>query len=314
MNSRFFILAMLFASAWAWSEPLSAATAAVAEFNQKIRPVLEEYCYDCHGDGEKRGGVALDAFNSITNFTAGRDVWWRVLKNLRANLMPPAKKPRPTKAQKELIAQWIKRSVFEANPLNPDPGRVTIRRLNRVEYQNTVRDLVGVEFDVAGVFPQDDTGHGFDNIGEVLTLSPMLLEKYLVAAEKIIGQAVPTVSSVVPEHVIPGSQFKSGAEGGTRNSGPLSLSYYSPAFVTNDFHAPHAGEYQMEVDLRVNEKFVNDVFDYNKCQFIFHVDGKELLSKEFSWEDGKSYHFSYTQNWTAGDHQLDFDLRPLTPD
>jgi hypothetical protein len=191
MNSRFFILAMLFASAWAWSEPLSAATAAVAEFNQKIRPVLEEYCYDCHGDGEKRGGVALDAFNSITNFTAGRDVWWRVLKNLRANLMPPAKKPRPTKAQKELIAQWIKRSVFEANPLNPDPGRVTIRRLNRVEYQNTVRDLVGVEFDVAGVFPPDDTGHGFDNIGDVLTLSPMLLEKYLVAAEKIIGQAVP---------------------------------------------------------------------------------------------------------------------------
>src|ERR1039457_2875749 len=90
MNSRFFILAMLFASAWAWSEPLSAATAAVAEFNQKIRPVLEEYCYDCHGDGEKKGGVALDAFNTNTNFAEGRDIWWRVLKNLRANLIPPA--------------------------------------------------------------------------------------------------------------------------------------------------------------------------------------------------------------------------------
>src|ERR1035441_8783158 len=189
MNSRFFILAMLFASAWTWSEPLSAA--AVAEFNQKIRPVLEEYCYDCHGDGEKRGGVALDAFNAITNFTDGRDVWWRVLKNLRANLMPPAKKSQPTKAQKELIAQWIKQYGRRANPLNPDPGRVTIRRLNRVEYQNTVRDLVGVDFDAAGVFPPDDTGHGFDNIGDVLTLSPMLLERNLVAAEKIIGQAVP---------------------------------------------------------------------------------------------------------------------------
>src|ERR1039458_7259087 len=195
MNSRFFILTMLFASAWAWSEPLSAATAAGAEFNQKIRPVLEEYCYDCHGDGEKRGGVALDAFNASTNFTAGRDVWWRVLKNLRANLMPPAKKPQPTKAQKELIAQWIKQSVFEANPLNLDPGRVPIRRLNRVEYQNTVRDLDGVEFDAAGVFPPDDTGHGFDNIGDVLTLSPMLLEKYLVSAVKNICQDVASHST-----------------------------------------------------------------------------------------------------------------------
>lgn len=167
-------------------------TAVAKEFNQKVRPVLEEYCYDCHGDGEKRGGVALDAFNSTTNFANSRDVWWRVLKNLRANLMPPAKKSQPTKQQKELIAQWIKGSVFEADPLNPDPGRVTIRRLNRVEYQNTIRDLVGVQFDAVEEFPADDTGHGFDNIGDVLTLSPMLLEKYLTAAEQIIAQAVPT--------------------------------------------------------------------------------------------------------------------------
>ena len=167
-------------------------TAAAKEFNQKVRPVLEEYCYDCHGDGEKRGGVALDSFNSTSNFADSRDVWWRVLKNLRANLMPPAKKSQPTKQQKELIAQWIKGSVFEADPLNPDPGRVTIRRLNRVEYQNTIRDLVGVEFDALEEFPADDTGHGFDNIGDVLTLSPMLLEKYLTAAEQIIAQAVPT--------------------------------------------------------------------------------------------------------------------------
>jgi len=280
------------------------------DFKKTVQPVLQEYCYDCHGDGESRGGVALDSLAS-TNLAASRDVWWRVLKNLRAGLMPPAKKSQPTLAQKEAIQQWIKDAVFEVNPLNPDPGRVTIRRLNRVEYQNTIRDLLGVEFDAPGEFPPDDTGHGFDNIGDVLTMPPMLLEKYLVAAEKIIGQAVPTVKGIAPEQVISGNEFQ--ADAGKRNSGALSLSYYAPAFVTNLCNVTQAGKYQLAVDLMVNEKYVDDVFDYNKCELIFRADGKPLLKKEFSWEGGKPYHFNYDQSWSAGRHQLDFELRPLTP-
>jgi hypothetical protein len=319
MSFKSFIFTILFTGVWIWICPLRAQEMSAADFNQKVRPVLEEYCYDCHGNGENHGGVALDAFNSSTNFVDGRDVWWRVLKNLRAGLMPPAKrKSRPTEEQKELVENWIKNAVFEVDPLNPDPGRVTIRRLNRVEYQNTIRDLLGVDFDTQDEFPSDDTGFGFDNIGDVLTISPMLLEKYLVAAEKIVEQAVPVVSGVMPEHVISGSQFRSGTDdnspdSGIKSYGPLSLSYYSPAFVTNVFNVPHAGQYQLDLDLMVNERFVDDVFDYNKCQFIFRVDGKELLKKEFSWEDDKSYHFNYDQNWTAGNHQMDFELQPLTP-
>ena len=99
----------------------------------------------------------------------------------------------------------------------------------------------------------------------------------------------------------------------SKSYGSRSLSYYSPAFVTNTFEAPHAGQYQLNVDLMVNEKYVDDVFDYNKCQLIFRVDGRELLKKEFSWEGGKPYHFNYDQDWTAGNHQLDFELQPLTP-
>lgn len=200
MTFRSLILTLLCALACGWSHQLPAAPAPAAEFNRKVRPVLEEYCYDCHGGGENRGGVALDAFNSGTNFIAGRDVWWRVLKNLQANLMPPAQKSQPTKEQKKLIEQWIKRDVFETDPQNPDPGRVTLCRLNRVEYQNTIRDLVGVEFDAPGIFPPEDTGKGFDNLADVLTLSPMLLEKYLDAAEKIIGQAVPLANGVASKH------------------------------------------------------------------------------------------------------------------
>ena len=195
MNFRSLILTLLCALAWSGSGRALASVAPAAEFKRNVRPVLEEYCYDCHGDGETRGGVALDAFDSTTNFIVSRDVWWRVLKNLRANLMPPAKKPQPTGKQKEVIAHWIKQSVFEIDPGNPDPGRVTIRRLNRVEYQNTIRDLVGVNFDAPGIFPPEDTGHGFDNLADVLTLSPMLLEKYVDAAEKIVAQTVPTADS-----------------------------------------------------------------------------------------------------------------------
>ena len=308
------MLTLVATSVLIWTRPLMAdGVAAARDYNQKVRPILEEYCYDCHGDGEASGGVALDAFESKTNFADSHDVGWLMIKNLRANLMPPAKKAQPTKAQKELIVQWIKDDVFEIDPLNPDPGRVTIRRLNRVEYQNTIRDLVGVDFDTSDEFPPDDTGYGFDNIGSVLTLSPMLLEKYMVAAEKIIGQAVPIVARVAPEQVIPGSQFRNGTDGGVNHFGPRSLSYYSPAFVTNTFKAPHAGQYQLKVDLMVNEIFVNDVFDYNKCRLIFRVDGKELLKKEFSWGGGQPYHFNYDQDWAAGDHQLDFELQPLTP-
>jgi Protein of unknown function (DUF1592)/Protein of unknown function (DUF1588)/Protein of unknown function (DUF1587)/Protein of unknown function (DUF1585)/Protein of unknown function (DUF1595)/Planctomycete cytochrome C len=314
MNFRLVILTAVFTAGLTIGSAVKAADpAAATDFKKNIQPVLEEYCYDCHGDGEKKGGVALDAFNSSTNFTEGRDVWWRVLKNLRAGLMPPPKKARPTGEQKEMIEQWIKSAVFEADPLNPDPGRVTLRRLNRVEYQNTIRDLVGVDFDTQNEFPPDDTGHGFDNIGDVLTLSPMLLEKYLVAAEKVIAQAVPVVARVAPEQIIPGAQFRDDGEDGSKSYGSRSLSYYSPAFVTNTFEAPHAGQYQLNVDLMVNEKYVDDVFDYNKCQLIFRVDGRELLKKEFSWEGGKPYHFNYDQDWTAGNHQLDFELQPLTP-
>jgi Protein of unknown function (DUF1592)/Protein of unknown function (DUF1588)/Protein of unknown function (DUF1587)/Protein of unknown function (DUF1585)/Protein of unknown function (DUF1595)/Planctomycete cytochrome C len=315
MKFRSFILTMLFISAWALIWPLSAAEVlAPTEFNQKIRPVLEEYCYDCHGDGEESGGVALDAFNSSTNFVAGRDVWWRVLKNLRAGLMPPAKKSQPSKEQKELVEDWIKSAVFEVNPLNPDPGRITIRRLNRVEYQNTIRDLLGVEFDTKNEFPSDDTGYGFDNIGDVLTISPMLLEKYLVASEKIIGQAVPIVTTVVPEQVVSGRDFHAGAEDSAKSSDPLQLSYYAPASVTNIFSAPQAGQYQLNLDLVISEKNVDDQPDYNKCQFIFRVDGKEMLNQEFIWQDNRRpYRFSYDQKWAAGNHQLDFELQPLLP-
>ena len=167
----------------------SEVSVAAGEFRKDIQPILSEFCYDCHGDGAKKGEVSLDQFESDQALVENRQLWWNVLKLLRADMMPPHKKPQPGPEQKQRIERWVKTAVFGVDSRNPDPGRVTVRRLNRVEYRNSIRDLVGVEFNTEAEFPADDTGHGFDNIGDVLTLSPMLLEKYLGAAQTLVEKA-----------------------------------------------------------------------------------------------------------------------------
>lgn len=159
-------------------------------YEKDIKPILVEYCYDCHADGTKKGGIALDEHADLALLFKDRKLWSTVSKNVEQSLMPPEKKAQPTHDQRELISEWVKREVFKTDPNNPDPGRVTIRRLNREEYNNTIRDLVGVDFDPADDFPADDSGYGFDNIGDVLSLSPIMLEKYMNAAQKILDQAV----------------------------------------------------------------------------------------------------------------------------
>jgi hypothetical protein len=112
--------------------------------------------------------------------------------------MPPADEPRPTPGEHATLIRFIERDVFALDPAQPDPGAVTLRRLNRVEYANTIRDLSGISFDASQIFPADDTGHGFDTIGAVLSMSPILMEKYLEAAATIaerIVAAMPTAEN-----------------------------------------------------------------------------------------------------------------------
>src|SRR5947209_6234063 len=105
-----------------------------ASFRQNIRPILQTYCFDCHADGANKGNIAFDEFKSDEAVVENRELWGKAFKMLRAGLMPPAKKPRPTSQEREQLITWIKRGVFDIDPQNPDPGRVTVRRLNRVEY------------------------------------------------------------------------------------------------------------------------------------------------------------------------------------
>src|SRR5262249_45349704 len=158
---------------------------------------------------------------------------------------------------------------FQIDPAEPDPGRITVHRLNRVEYRNTIRDLIGVDYDATAEFPPDDAGHGFDNIGDVLTVSPLLLEKYLAAAKTIVSRAVPMVSKFGGGRAIPGrdSPPADGAKG-DEGGGPSyrSLSYYEPATVSTSLPVAHDGQYRLILDLSAHERFVDGVNDYNRCR------------------------------------------------
>jgi hypothetical protein len=283
-------------------------------FKTEVEPVLVEFCYDCHGDGSSKGEVAFDRFESFEALKEDRKLWLHVMKLLRSDIMPPVKKSQPEDEQKERIGDWIKTAVFGIDPLRVDPGKVTVRRLNRIEYRNTIRDLLGVDYDTLKSFPADDTGHGFDNIADVLTVSPMLLEKYFDAAQAIIAEAVPVSPLVPPVFEVPGGHFLNQEAKGELQDGPLNLSYYENSTVVARPQILASGDYQVELDLRAIERYVDNQFDYNKCRLTFSIDGEQVLEREFVREGAKPFLFSFQANWAPGEHVLELSIAPLTPD
>jgi cytochrome c553 len=162
----------------------------LAQDRQAIRPLMTRYCGSCHDDDAHRGGVSFEDIPEPPLNRTQIELWRRTLHKLRAGEMPPPGKTQPTLEERTRLTRAIETEFFPLDPDRPDPGRVTIRRLNRAEYSNTIRDLVGVDVRPADDFPADDSGYGFDNIGDVLSMSPLLLEKYLAAAEKILAAAI----------------------------------------------------------------------------------------------------------------------------
>ncbi|MCU1261714.1 MAG: Gluconolactonase, partial [Bryobacterales bacterium] len=191
----------------------SAADSAPGEdaFAKSVQPFLATNCYLCHNSKTKTADLNLTAFGTASSVAKQPELWEKVETKLRDGTMPPKGLPRPRQSDVDAVAKWIADELSRAErAAKPDPGRVTARRLNRAEYNNTVRDLLGVDFRPADDFPQDDSGYGFDNIADVLSLSPVLLEKYLKAAESVVHAAVfgpealkPTVLRSQP----PGHEF-----------------------------------------------------------------------------------------------------------
>lgn len=160
-------------------------------FSANVLGFVKTHCASCHGDSESKGEINLEADVEAPAIVKHRLSWERASEVVASGQMPPSDKPRPNQAEIDQFVAVIG-AIFDEADLNakPDPGRVTVRRLNRTEYNNTVRDLMLVDFDAAEDFPSDDIGHGFDNIGDVLTMSPILMERYLSAAESIVNRAI----------------------------------------------------------------------------------------------------------------------------
>ena len=173
------------------------------EFTSVGLPFLQKNCLACHSGLKPKAELSLDNFKDSASLIKNRKVWDNVVRNIISGDMPPKGKLRPTVNESESFISLVK-SIFDFNDRNlkPNPGNVTARRLNRVEYKNTVRDLIGVDFDPTDNFPSDDIGHGFDNIGDVLTLSPVLMERYFSAADTIMSRAiVPDPPTPIKRHL-----------------------------------------------------------------------------------------------------------------
>jgi hypothetical protein len=170
------------------------------DFETAVRPVLTETCARCHNDKMTAGGMSVAGLDSPDSFVQHRDTWELILRRLRTGDMPPAGAPRPDPARMSAMTASVERAFERLDAsTRPDPGRMTAHRLNRNEYTNTIRDLLGVRFRADRDFPTDDSSDGFDNIGDVLTVSPLLMERYMAAAERIARW---TISMEIPDKPI----------------------------------------------------------------------------------------------------------------
>lgn len=281
---------------------------AAASYHQNVAPILEKYCYDCHGNGVGKGSVSFDEFESDAELLAKRDLWLAALKNVRGGLMPPREEgdedARPTADEIAKLSHWIKFEAFGLDPANPDPGRVTARRLNRIEYRNTIRDLMGIDFNSEVEFPPDDSGNGFDNNGDVLTVSPLLLEKYLAAAETIVDQAVPKVAKMIRERTASGREFRGNGATGEK------LNARNAAKISRTFDVDREDKYRVSIELEARGSFD---FDPGHCQLICKIDGEERFVEDIVWCERRTMRHEFELAWKPGKHVVAFEVKPLPP-
>src|SRR5262245_22858567 len=180
-------IGIMLAGAMAW--PAAAQQSPSPNTPAAHRATLEQYCIGCHSGPTPFAGLNLQNVDPA-NLEENGAIWEKMIRKLRDRQMPPAGMPRPDPVTYQALVDFIEKGRDRLAETKPNPGRTTLHRLNRTEYANTIRDLLAVSVDVSELLPADDIGYGFDNIGDVLTVSPFLLERYLAAAGKISRLAV----------------------------------------------------------------------------------------------------------------------------
>lgn len=164
---------------------------AAADFEKEVRPVLEKYCFKCHGAEKQKGGVKLSDGTDLAAIYRDVKTWDKALGEMRDGAMPPEEKPQPTDEERQRVMDWLSRTLNDPDldAIPRDPGRAFPHRLSRLEYNNTVRDLLGIDSHPADSFPPDGGGGGgFDNNSATLFIPPVLVEKYLSTAAELLAQ------------------------------------------------------------------------------------------------------------------------------
>ena len=205
-------------------------------FERTVKPFLAEHCVSCHGNQKHKKDLNFETPTSVKTLIDDRDRWDEVVLKLRNREMPPDDEPQPAEHQRQAVAGWLERELARIDKATPpDPGRVTARRLNRAEYNNTVKDLLGAHLRPADDFPQDDSGYGFDNIADVLSLSPALMEKYMTAADRVAREALFGPPAMQPTLIRLRSD---GRRNGEARSVPRA-GHRTGLSLSNAFHAVH---------------------------------------------------------------------------
>lgn len=211
-----------------------------SDFKTQLRPLLRTYCYDCHDSGSE---IDLESDDRAASLQTHRTLWNQAIAHLRLGTMPPEDGPELDPETRQKMAGMIDAMANSVDCVqNPNAGRVTIRRLNRIEYRNTIRDLTGVDYQPADDFPGDDVGYGFDNIGDVLSLPPLLMEKYVDAALHIAGEAIYTPP---PPELYEIQRDPSALVGAEKFGGRVPLAMASRGTVALSVDLPFGGMYEL---------------------------------------------------------------------
>ena len=230
--------------------------------------MLMQYCTACHNDKAKTAGMSVVPLDA-NNLDANQATWEKILRRLSLGEMPPKGMPRPPKEQINQFTSWLAQSLDANAAAHPDPGHATVRRMNRTEYANAVRDLLGIDVDFSSEMPADDTGYGFDNIADVLTVSPTLMDRYINVAGKIARMATGEASKkpVTTDYKVPKDLFDNGfgvASYNERASDDLPLdSRGGGAFK---FYAPYDATYTIQVFLNANTSEEGEIDIHNRYE------------------------------------------------
>lgn len=265
-----------------------------AAFSKDVLPVVQQFCVGCHSGAKPAAGITLSGYKDTEAVIKDRVTWEKVSKNVNAGHMPPEGAPQPTPQQREGLVTWIDTTLSKIDCQLQDPGRVTMRRLNREEYNNTVRDLLGVSIRPADAFPIDDVGYGFDNIGDVLSLSPMLMEKYLHAAEQVAEAAIITPESANQPTRFTAKQLNGSADDADKGGRMLA----SEGELSTDFACPKEGTYTLTAHA------YGEQAGPEPAKMAFRLDGKDVKTVDVAAIKRQPGDYTISVQMPAGKHQI----------